>query len=954
MKLGVLVLLFVVFWGGAADAEDVVYTQPFRLDGLLHPDFFAVEQAQPAQVEAVVQEQAAQAAGFAAVQAQFVMTAVEFLLEPEGAIVYYDVALSGSFFIRVHEDGRCFLAGDMVPVVSMLDRDCIEPAHALTKLCDSRQLSMWGWRTGFVADGAPYDDSFPHMSLGAIDPVTGELVGYTADASRIQTVYIAYRVPMHRYQVQYYNEAGSAIPHGPLYALSGSNLSWPPANVPLGIPDGASLAGFVLLGTKTEAPSYAVGPARLQVQLGGAYPVTFIDGGRQHGERQWVPEGGAVPWEKVMQPEAAEGWAFAGWSLTDGGAVIDSAMAVAGPLTLYARYARVHTITFFARADSETAFQTIQVMEGDTIDLDAVGMPPVNQRFLGWQGGDGKPLAPDTTIHADQAFVAAFAPWITQAELVACDSCIAAAFDTVNGYARRTFVLDHVPVQYDADADDYYLLAVNVAPSPVMDRLYNMFAFDRAAASWQWHDALGHARALIPDAGEKRWYLGLEAGAGGMAGDVLEIAYVRELRFYMVYFCDASGVWIDAAYPVLAGGSLAGIARDTALLALLPEAEQAVFVRWVSTDLPDMASAREPTVFKAELLPLHKVRFYLDGALDTLHTEQDVYEGQPIDWARIPQPERSGMSFMGWQLLGSEDKTYVEHAPVVSTLTFVARFVPLHAVTFVGVDGKTLYVRSVRDGEALSLSGIAAPKREGLSFSHWENEAGQRAGDGMMVDAGCVLRPVYTATVTFECAGQVCGQWAVREGETLIEIPDAPMLAEGYVFLGWSRGLAGLPVLWDTVVQAQLAVELTFRYGLFEEFMRIVVIRAGDSVTPPDAAIPGYAYRWNLDITQRFYAPAMLTAQYTLALERPSWVEEVLPVDSGMTYAGEGWMEYQPYEDAGVLWNDGVVSSGTSAGSGFFAGDGALDVSVEALFSLPDAATPLSRFVAGGRGDCFE
>ncbi|MDL2319197.1 InlB B-repeat-containing protein, partial [Eubacteriales bacterium OttesenSCG-928-A19] len=106
-------------------------------------------------------------------------------------------------------------------------------------------------------------------------------------------------------------------------------------------------------------------------------------------------------------------------------------------------------------------------------------------------------------------------------------------------------------------------------------------------------------------------------------------------------------------------------------------------------------------------------------------------------------------------------------------------------------------------GEALDLTGVAAPTREGLTFVRWEDGWGIEYGTGDEVWTSMALAPVYEATVTFMVGDAVYAQRSVREGELLYDLPDSP-LRDGYAFDGWSVDFA------ERRIGANLRVEAEF------------------------------------------------------------------------------------------------------------------------------------------------
>lgn len=178
------------------------------------------------------------------------------------AFHFYDTCLTGRFFLHADPAGNVYLdpSAQALPGEIIMDEDCMSPPYQRTISCDTADLRQWGWRTEFVRGDVSEQSFYRHMALGDIDPLTGQLIGYTPSAAA--PVYLVYKEPLIHYRLSYYDAQGVQVSGGWEYALPGSDLRHPPAHL-RGLYGGD--VSLLRLGSSQEAPSFASGAVHLQI-----------------------------------------------------------------------------------------------------------------------------------------------------------------------------------------------------------------------------------------------------------------------------------------------------------------------------------------------------------------------------------------------------------------------------------------------------------------------------------------------------------------------------------------------------------------------------------------------------------------------------------------------------------------------------------------------------------------
>ena len=187
-----------------------------------------------------------------------------------------------------------------------------------------------------------------------------------------------------------------------------------------------------------------------------------------------------------------------------------------------------------------------------------------------------------------------------------------------------------------------------------------------------------------------------------------------------------------------------------------------------------------------------------------------------------------------------------------------------HTVTF--VDGHTEEVIStatVEDGADAEFP--EAPEHEGYTFTGWNND-GKNVTEDITITALYEEIPVVTHTVTFVDGfdSTVISTATVEDGADAV-LPEAPE-HEGYVFIGWDND--GKNITDDITITAQYAYNkhtILFFDGLTNEFISVIVINHGESVTFPEPPEhEGYTFTgWDNDGTN-ITQDTVITALYTI------------------------------------------------------------------------------------------
>ncbi|MDL2319343.1 hypothetical protein LJC74_09815, partial [Eubacteriales bacterium OttesenSCG-928-A19] len=608
--IAVIAAFFVLLGACSAHAED--YSEAISLE-VLRP-----ERQDETPSASAVQPSAYQAG---TVEGRFVYTVMEYGISEGDGYVFRDVALSAPFPLRVDEAGGVFLdvSSGQTPYVTVLDADCMEPDGQRVLSCDTRAPEQWGWRDAFMDWNPDEAALYDHMALGGIDAATGRLEGLVATPG--STVYLAYREPVIRYRVFYYDLEGVLLSDGTEYALRGSDLGAKPSGVHFPVPPGEALGGFVLLGTETPAPSFAEGVAHLQMRLAAKHEVSFLLDGEPFGVAQWVPDGGVVDFAALSSIPDTDERAHDGWSPQGEAGRFDPLTPVRSDLVLCAAFVRMHAVRFYAHADDEQPMAEIRVRHGGTLDPASVGAPQGNLPFLGWMGPAGTMLDAETVITGDVRLVAAYgtlaakASYRLRGEVVGVSG---ASVEWSNTYGGE-------PLYYDAGLDAYYLELTAIPETARIDLFHNDFSLYRSPDMWSWQYAPdGEAHALLEMDG--RWYLdGFSYSL--LRQDAVLLTYGGSVTLYEVAFLDADGGALAQTFPVLAGGSLTTLDGQQNILAMLPAEKREALEGWdveggARADYPLAIAA--PITLRARYRALHEVAFFLHDPLDMPYATQMV------------------------------------------------------------------------------------------------------------------------------------------------------------------------------------------------------------------------------------------------------------------------------------------------------------------------------------------
>lgn len=186
-----------------------------------------------------------------------------------------------------------------------------------------------------------------------------------------------------------------------------------------------------------------------------------------------------------------------------------------------------------------------------------------------------------------------------------------------------------------------------------------------------------------------------------------------------------------------------------------------------------------------------------------------------------PTPEREGYTFEGWQDL---PPTMPDH-----DLTVAGTFAVNHYTLLYKVDGTPYQTFTVPYGT--TLTPIAAPKREGYTFSGWTGLPQTMPAHDVEVNGTFTPRP-YTLLYTVD--GEPYETLTVPCGTPLTPIAE-PASREGHTFEGWY----GLP---DTMPARNIEVRGFFRVNTYA-----VAYRVGEKTVHTDSVqyaqpIPDYVY----------------------------------------------------------------------------------------------------------------
>lgn len=777
-------------------AEERVYSMPVGLEQLL-------DRGEP-DSESRWQEPVPQAAAYMPVQGQFVKTTEAYGTDGGNGWMFFDATLSGPFTLRIDSEGWVYLdvmdAG--IPGVTFLDEDCIAPPHKRTLTCNSLNLSQWGWRTGFEGGSASKSAFSAHMSLGMLDAETGRLVGYSASEHEPGMVYLVYKDAIARYAVTYYDAEGVMVSTGREYLLYGSDATRMPENISFPGEQSKPVA-FIVKGTKNQAPSFATGPLHLQAQAEKQFEVSFYVDGVPYGAAQSVSEGGTVDWALAPVVPETEGRIFAGWVLEGEEEVYASARTVFTDLALHARFDTLHPVLFYGMESGGEPLR-LWVRHGDAIRAEWLERKPgVNRPFLGWEDAQGNMISQGTPVLSALALYPRFAQLEARALFYAGHTYL-----DINGNEARHEWMVHAEegLAYDAEVDSYYVAAAALPRSVQADVLYNEFFFHADPSLWAWGVSPEGAVNAFSAKNGRLYFDGLRWEA--IEAGRVYVQYREKIVLHAVALYDQNAAFLSEGIHVLEGGSLKGLAQEKNVQALFPEDTRSLLAGFdvygeARADYPD--AIRKPIRLIARYKQLYPVSFYVNLSDKTPWHVLRVAEGEMANWEQVAAPEVFGKAFEGWRrfdaITGQTFEAPQKDVPVKGPLVFVAHFRDLLVVEFMDAKGNTLYSKALDTGAAVDMNAVTAPVREGLRFSHWEDDTGIILSEVYRLWDSTKVWPVYEATVSFYSNGALYAEKEVREGKTLLDLPDAPH-REGYAFIKWDVDLETTKIYADIKVNA--------------------------------------------------------------------------------------------------------------------------------------------------------
>ena len=528
-----------------------------------------------------------------------------------------------------------------------------------------------------------------------------------------------------------------------------------------------------------------------------SYTVTFNANGGSSVAAQAV-EHGATATEPADPVRA--GYVFKGW-YADAGftTAFDFNKAITGNTTLYAKWAKLVTVTFNADSGTEVASQTLE--QGSSL-----GQLPISKRddyvFAGWYLGDTR-VAAWTAINEDMTLTAHWDQNVycvqyydsdgetcLDIDVVAEGEALDAPKPSREGYSFIGWYTDKSLTEpYDFNTpvhSDFNLYAKwEIAYSDVnfVDGLDGTVIETRQVA---YGDTV-----VEPDYPEREGYI--------FDGWYTDKAYTLEYNFDKMVTEPVTlyAKWAEKV-TIIYKANDGTEDNDTRLIVPkgtvvdgFPDVQRTGydFGGWYEGDLPAATSKayEQDTTLTAHWVPKQMVVCFMDGdnLYDIAVPDYDSKLERPAD------PVRAGYTFAGWYTDEECTQAYNFADPVRADFDLHAKWTAnSYTVTFDTAGGTAVDAQTVAYGKCANEP--AAPTLEGFDFEGWFTQDGNAYDFATPVSGNLTLyarwaasgEPTMAHLVTFDTAGgSAVDAQTVGYGDKATRPADPTR--EGYVFAGW-------------------------------------------------------------------------------------------------------------------------------------------------------------------------
>ena len=256
------------------------------------------------------------------------------------------------------------------------------------------------------------------------------------------------------------------------------------------------------------------------------------------------------------------------------------------------------------------------------------------------------------------------------------------------------------------------------------------------------------------------------------AKDLIVIGSFKVLTYKITYTVDGEEYHTDS------------IAHGTSLTAIAaPVKEGHTFSGW--SEMPATMPAEDVAVSGSFSVNSYEVTYIVDGKV--YHTDTIAYN---TSLTAIAAPAKEGHTFSGW----SEMPTTM---PAKDLIVIGSFKVLTYKITYT-VDGEEYHTDSIAHGT--SLTAIAAPVKEGHTFSGWSEMPATMPAEDVAVSGSFT---VNSYKITYMVDGKVYHADTLVYGTELIPIEE-PVL-EGSTFSGWSEIPATMPAN-DVIVTGSFSI----------------------------------------------------------------------------------------------------------------------------------------------------
>ena len=260
------------------------------------------------------------------------------------------------------------------------------------------------------------------------------------------------------------------------------------------------------------------------------------------------------------------------------------------------------------------------------------------------------------------------------------------------------------------------------------------------------------------------------------AKDLIVIGSFKVITYKITYTVDGKEYHTDS------------IAHGTSLTAIAPPVKEGhTFSGW--SEMPATMPAEDVAVSGSFSVNSYEVTYIVDGKV--YHTDTIAYT---TSLTAIAAPVKEGHTFSGW----SEMPTTM---PAKDLIVIGSFKVLTYKITYT-VDGKEYHTDSIAHGT--SLTAIAAPVKEGHTFSGWSEMPATMPAEDVAVSGSF---SVNSYKLTYMVDGKVYHTDTIAYGTELTAI--AEPVTEGSLFSGWSDIPATMPAN-DVIVTGSFSV-MTYR-----------------------------------------------------------------------------------------------------------------------------------------------